>query len=554
LTAVVIVAFLVPDRGFGGPLSILLVVIISLAAIYNLALTLLLVYGTFPAQMTWVTLGIDAGLAVGLMAVSGGFQSPLLFFGLLPIITAALRFSFLSSLAIALFITLGYFLLGLVNQGTPPGEAVIARVGDAAVLLVAGLMTGLVGQRMQRRVALAIQAEKTEELRRLRSRHQQSRLIFELASTLSATLNYQRVLEAMLDVSEIGLRELAQQVGHQVGIVLLFHGPDLHVATSRHLTRRDEQAVLQGREGVIAQALMTAEPALSNDPGRDPELGRFAAMHRCHQAVAMPLRAGFESFGVVVFGSPVADVYSADYQDLLVALCNQAVVALQNARLYQSLIEEKERIVEVEEDARKKLARDLHDGPTQSIAAIAMRVNYARSVMEQDPDEVAEELARIEDLARKTTKEIRHMLFTLRPLILETQGLRAALDQYILKRAEMDPLSIHLEAPEGVDQVLTKDVQGVVFYIIEEAVNNAGKHARADNIWVHLTEDGETFIARVEDDGRGFDLDSVMEGYSRRSSLGMTNMYERAELVNGTLNIDTSPESGTTVTLKIALE
>ena len=90
--------------------------------------------------------------------------------------------------------------------------------------------------------------------------------------------------------------------------------------------------------------------------------------------------------------------------------------------------------------------------------------------------------------------------------------------------------------------------------IIEEAISNAGKHARANNIWVHLSQDGETFVARVEDDGRGFDLEAVMEDYSRRGSLGMTNMHERAELVNGTLNIESSPESSTCVTLKISLE
>jgi len=554
LVAVVAVAFLVPEHGFGGPSSIFLLILIVLAVIYNLVLTLLLAYGTFPQPLPRVTLAVDATLAVGLMAVSGGFESPLLFFGLLPIITAALRFSFLSSLSVALFITLGYFSLGLLAQGEAPLHQVASRIGDGALIVLVALVTGLIGQQMQRRVSLALEQDREEELHRLRARHQQSRLIFELASTLSATLNYQRVLEAMLDVSEIGLRELVHQATLQVGVVLLFHGQELRVAASRHLTRRDEQVVLEGRRGAIAQALMTAEPALCDDPARDPELGQFVALHRCHQAVAVPLRAGFESFGVVIFASTMDGVYTADYQDLLVALCNQAVVALQNAQLYQSLMEEKERIVAVEEDARKKLARDLHDGPTQSIAAIAMRVNYVRSLLETNPEDVADELARIEELARQTTKEIRHMLFTLRPLILETQGLQAALAQYIAKRAETDPLPIHLEAPPGVDEVLEKDAQGVIFYIIEEAISNARKHARADNVWVRLSQQGNAFVAEVEDDGQGFDLDAVMEDYTLRGSLGMTNMHERAELVGGRLEIHTAPGQGTRVVLTIPLE
>ncbi len=554
LLAVTVVALLAPEHGFAGPRSVFLIALILAAAFYNLVVLLLLSFGAFPPLLSWVTLGLDAALAVGLVAVSGGFQSPLLFFGLFPILTAALRFSFLVNLAVALFITLGYFLMGLLQMESMSPQAVAQQVGDAAILVLVALVTGLIGQAMQRRVALETEAEQIEELRQLRARHQQSRLIFELASTLSATLSYERVLEAMLDVSEIGLRELSPTSSPQVSVVLLFRDQVLRVVASRHLARRDEQSVLEGKEGVIAQALTTAEPAVTDDPGHDPELSRFAVMHRCRQAVAVPLRAGFENFGVVVVATPEPDVYTADYQDLLVALCNQAVVALQNARLYQSLMEEKERIVAVEENARKKLARDLHDGPTQSIAAIAMRVNYIRKMLEAGKGTVEEELGRVEEMARMTTKEIRSMLFTLRPLILETQGLRAALAQYVAKWTEADPRpAIHLEAPEGVDAALEKDAQGVIFYIIDEAVGNARKHAQAENVWIRLERRGPTFVAEVQDDGRGFDLAAVMADYTSRGSLGMTNMHERAELVNGWIEILTAPGQGTRVVLTVPL-
>lgn len=553
LLIVVLVAFLDPRHGFGGPLSGYLFLLLGLAAGYNLVVTLLLVARLFPRPLPAVTLGVDAVLAVGLVATSGGLDSPLLFFSLLPIITAALRFTFLASLAVALFIVSGYLGLGFVQPNPIPVSSLIPKIGDAIVLLLAALLTGLVGEQMKRRVFLARRQEEKEELRRLRARHQQSRLIFELASTLSATLSYQRVLEAMLDVGEIGLRELEGRAVPLVGVVLLFRGERLHVAASRHLPPRDQRIVLAGREGVIAQALNTTEPTLCTQPGRDPELGQFVVMHQCREAAAVPLRAGFENFGIAIFGSPEAGVFSPDYQDLLVALCNQGVVALQNAQLYQSLIEEKERIVSVEEDARKKLARDLHDGPTQSIAAIAMRVNYVRTLLEKRPEEVPEELARVEELARRTTKEIRHMLFTLRPLILETQGLYAALEQYIEKRAETDPLPIHLEAQESVDQLLDKDQQGMTFYIVEEAISNARKHARANNVWVRLRVEGGSFVAEVEDDGVGFDTSLLEEGYEARGSLGMLNMKERAELVGGTLEIRSAPGEGTKVTLKVPL-
>jgi len=257
----------------------------------------------------------------------------------------------------------------------------------------------------------------------------------------------------------------------------------------------------------------------------------------------------------VIFGSDQANAYTKDQQELLTAVCNQAIVALQNAQLYQSLMEEKERIVEVEEQERKKLARELHDGPTQSIAAIAMRINYVRMLLDraQDIRQTNEELEKIEELARRTTKEIRHMLFTLRPLILESQGLRAALEQYLQKLSETDTTSFHMEAVPDVDQLLGQNVQGVIFYILEEAIGNTRKHAKADNVWVRLCTRGDTFVAEVQDDGIGFDVEGVQVRYDERGSLGMINMHERAELVNGRLSVASAPGEGTRITLVVPL-
>jgi signal transduction histidine kinase len=279
-------------------------------------------------------------------------------------------------------------------------------------------------------------------------------------------------------------------------------------------------------------------------------------MHTCRQAIVVPLRAGFENYGAVVFASIRPNTYTEDHRELLTAICNQAIVALQNAQLYQSLMEEKERIVEIEEDERKKLARNLHDGPTQSIAAIAMRLNYAQMMLQkqQDIPQVIEELARTEELARRTTKEIRTMLFTLRPLILETQGLKAALEQYVSKVLETDPeLSIRLQAMPEIDEMLDRNAQGVIFYIIEEGIHNTCKYARGANVQVRLgVRDGQ-FVAMVEDDGPGFDVEAVQGRYDERGSLGLVNMIERAELVGGKLTIASAEGEGTRITLIVPL-
>jgi signal transduction histidine kinase len=216
------------------------------------------------------------------------------------------------------------------------------------------------------------------------------------------------------------------------------------------------------------------------------------------------------------------------------------------------LREEKEKIIDAEGEARKKLARDLHDGPTQSVAAIAMRLNYTKLLLKREPQKVKEELEKLETLARRTTKEIRTMLFTLRPVVLETQGLVAALEQYLKRLEEEAGLIAHLETPDLGDRLDT-EMEGVVFSVIDEAVTNAKKYAQARNIWVRLGFEDDLFVATVEDDGRGFDVAGVLDSYDQRGSLGLINMRERAELVEGTWTIESAIGQGTKVTLIVPL-
>ncbi|MGD8621789.1 MAG: sensor histidine kinase, partial [Anaerolineales bacterium] len=231
----------------------------------------------------------------------------------------------------------------------------------------------------------------------------------------------------------------------------------------------------------------------------------------------------------------------------------QAMIALQNAKLYRELEQEKERIAEIQEEARHKLARDLHDGPTQSIGAIAMRVNFARRLLQRDPQSASEELFKIEELARKTTKEIRQMLFTLRPLVLESEGLLPALEQLAVKMDENHDQLVIIEAKAGIVDDMEVGKQGVIFFIIEEAVNNARKHAQAEHIWVRMNRKSDVLHLEVEDDGLGFDVSKVQDNYNQRGSLGMVNLHERAELVNGILRIDSKHGRGTRVAVSIPM-
>ena len=147
------------------------------------------------------------------------------------------------------------------------------------------------------------------------------------------------------------------------------------------------------------------------------------------------------------------------------------------------------------------------------------------------------------------------MLFTLRPLILESQGLSAALQAMAEKMRETFGQNVIVNVEENLLTDMEIGKQGVIFYIIEEAVNNARKHANAGHIWVRLRpyEKGIALL-EVEDDGLGFDVAAVHKSYDKRGSLGMVNLRERSELVTGLLNIDSAPGKGTRIQVYIPLD
>jgi signal transduction histidine kinase len=335
--------------------------------------------------------------------------------------------------------------------------------------------------------------------------------------------------------------------------VLTFQDDQLHVATSWRMPPADHRVLCPAREGILGQVVRTSEAAVIADPVRDPELQQFLGFRSCHSLMALPLRAGYETYGVVLYGHPDPNFFDQDKRAFLVAVVSQAIVALQNAQLYRNLRQEKERLIEVQEEAQKKLARDLHDGPTQSVAALAMRANFARRLLERDPKQAGDELFKMEDLARKTTKEIRHMLFTLRPLVLESQGLTAALQQLAEKMRDTHNQNVIIEAEPGVEDKLELNQQGVLFYIVEEAVGNARKHAQAEHVWIRLRTQRDVLVLEIQDDGVGFNVGALDANYDKRGSLGMVNMRERAEMLSGAVKIESAEGRGTRVTVLIPL-
>ncbi len=530
-------------------------VLFTIAALLNTAWTYL--SGCKPPKNFTRLLSVLVDLLVGnvlfVLLLSHGVYAG--WVGLLPLISAAVYFRWWGVLAVAV--------LNFLLQGAAAGLvfSLPEAFFQAGIFLLASLISGLP---LAYWISHILQTTNSKEHSApgdssVRAEQESKSRISRLISGLRASLNFQDGLETALDLSASTLASMDAPVDRLVSAALLFAQQEqgstrLQTTAARGFSLPDMRLTISGTSGFIAKVIDEGTPGVTTSIRNDPDLNQFVALSETKAVYCAPLRSGLDTYGVILFAHPDDHFFLPARREILDIVSSQAAIALQNAILFRDLKQEKERMIEVQENSRKKLARELHDGPTQTVAAIAMRVNFARRLMDQDAKAAVEELQKIEDLARKTTKEIRHMLFTLRPLVLETQGLGAALASMAGKMKETFNQDVSVEVEQRVLDILEQTKQGVIFYIAEEAVNNARKHAQAKHIAVRLKLVGEDLcFLEIQDDGVGFNPDAVDASYGSRGSLGMLNMRERTELVNGVLRLESSPGSGTRVQVAIPL-
>jgi signal transduction histidine kinase len=545
---------MVVSLALGGMLIVPAVWPLGVLIFWNMTMTVFAGLNLRLSYHRQISLAIDFLVAGVFFWLQGGIAGPVFWAGLLPVISGAIYFEWGGALIAAASFTV----LEIASLWT--GRISMSYLQESLIVLIftlgIGLLFGFISHQLIEHLRKMRTTRLDEEQRRIRMENERWHALYELTATLTSTLSYKRVLDSALDLGYVALNPDpdAEKDEKLISAMLLFKGDQLEVRSARRLTIADHNVKLNGSEGILKRVIDEGEAVLTNNISFDPELGRVIALRNCTAAYCFPLRSGFNVYGAMLFAHADPNYFTRERTDLLDMIGRQVVIAIQNARLYQDLIEEKERMMDVHEEARKKLARDLHDGPTQSVAAMAMRINLTRRMFDKDEKSALNELVKIEELAHRTTKEIRHMLFTLRPLILESQGLTAALQSMAEKLRETYKQNIVIDVNEKIVADMEMGKQGVIFYIVEEAVNNARKHAAASNIWVRLRqlEPGLALI-EVQDDGIGFDVEAMNTIYDKRGSLGMVNLRERSEMVNGLLNIQSQPNKGTLVQVYVPL-
>jgi two-component system sensor histidine kinase UhpB len=200
------------------------------------------------------------------------------------------------------------------------------------------------------------------------------------------------------------------------------------------------------------------------------------------------------------------------------------------------------RLFEVQEEERRRLARDLHDDVGQVLTALKIQLeSLARGGGELSMRARVDECV---DTAQHTLERVRQISLSLRPPQLDDLGLAAALRSHLDRQARVAGLQAHFETEDAPNEVAA-DTETACFRVAQEAINNVLRHARARNLWVRLFTSGGQLAISVRDDGRGFDLDAVRQRAANGASLGLVGMEERMALAGGTFELRSAPGQGT---------
>jgi signal transduction histidine kinase len=376
-------------------------------------------------------------------------------------------------------------------------------------------------------------------------------VLHDVARSLSSELNLEPLLHMILATA-------VQVVGASAGSLLL-----LDLETNELVFKVIEKGggvSLEGTrmpadKGIAGWVVTHRQPLIVDDVNRDDRWYRDITQgHDFTSILCVPMIAKGQVIGVLqMLNKDSGKYFTMADQEILTTFAAQSAVAIENARLYQSLREERDRMIAVEEDVRRRLARDLHDGPTQMLAAIIMSANFVKqAIAHNSMGHALQELEEMLPIAEKALRQVRSLLFNLRPVILETQGLVPALQSYAQRLRETEGLNVVLNVGGEFDR-LAHNAEVAIFSVVQEAITNAKKHAHASRIDIEVTPDDDSLAVVVRDNGVGFDTKAVTARYEERGSLGLLNMKERAEIVEGTLSISSQPGHGTAIVLRLPL-
>ncbi|KLU67767.1 signal transduction histidine-protein kinase/phosphatase DegS [Desulfosporosinus acididurans] len=206
------------------------------------------------------------------------------------------------------------------------------------------------------------------------------------------------------------------------------------------------------------------------------------------------------------------------------------------------------RVIKAQEDERRRVAREIHDGPAQTLANIVLRLEIAGKLLEYDPSRVKAELMDLKNLVRANLQDIRRIIFDLRPMALDDLGLIAAISKYLDNFSETYGIECELLI-EGSEKRLFPTMEVALFRLIQEGITNVAKHAHSSKVKIVLNFQDDWTSARIQDYGKGFDIDSTMQ--TPGEHFGLIGMRERVEMFYGRFSLQSCCGEGTIIEFSI---
>ncbi len=347
-------------------------------------------------------------------------------------------------------------------------------------------------------------------------------LLGEIARLLKETLGYYLVGIALIEEDELVFRAGAGAVWELPD----FRPPRLKV----------------GQEGITGWVAQSGEPLLVPDVSQEPHYYSLPQASEIRSELAVPLETKEAVIGVLHVQSDHLNAFDESDLVMLQSLADQAALVIENAQLY----EQAQQVATFEE--RQRLARELHDSVTQALYGVTLYAEAAARLLSVGDAELAtDHLREVRQTAQEALREMRLLIFELRPPVLEQEGLVVALETRLEAVEGRSGLETKFDV-EGEIQ-LPPDIEEELYRIAQEALNNALKHAQAQYITVHLCQEKRAVMLEVTDDGIGFDTTTTRE----QGGLGLTGMEERATRLGARLTVESGPGEGTSVRVEVDL-
>jgi signal transduction histidine kinase len=251
---------------------------------------------------------------------------------------------------------------------------------------------------------------------------------------------------------------------------------------------------------------------------------------------AVEVRERGEVLGALSVDMPASDPMTPSKEKLVRDLASQAGLVLRNVGLVEDLRASRQRLVAAQDEERRRLERNIHDGAQQQLVALAVKARLAGQFAERDPAKTVELLGQIESETQSALEDLRDLARGIYPPLLADRGLVAAIEA----QSRKSHLGVEVEAA-GLGR-FPAEVEATVYFCTLEALQNVAKYAAADRTVIRLAGANGSLSFEVVDDGRGFDPDAVASGS------GLQGMADRLAAVGGSLEISSAPGSGTRVT------